>query len=77
MTTHRVFADFNNADAAGRLRLNVVGSVADLAELGESLVEGLTVLVADDDLEWEGSLEWSKDEGIWVARVDWTSIRDA
>jgi hypothetical protein len=37
MENLRVFADFHNADALGRLRLNCIGTVEDLARQQISL----------------------------------------
>ena len=68
----RIYADFNNADSSGRLRLNIAGSQADLATLGERLMPGLDVIVYCEELEAEGVLERSSEEGgIWVARIKW------
>ena len=64
----RVYADFNNSDPAGRLRLTVAGSLPDLARFEPR--PGRRVLVYDDEFEIEGVLE--RDErGVWVARIDW------
>lgn len=85
MNGPRVYADFNNADPEGRLRLNCAGTAADLARLGLQLREGLvlTVYMDDtddhgqpDDLVAVGVVEHSQDEG-WVARIDWDTVRHA
>lgn len=73
----RIYADFNNADAAGRLRLNVAGSLADLDRLRD-VGPGSHVIFYSEDLEVEGSVEHSESEGgIWVGRIDWSQVRDA
>lgn len=86
MTGPRVYADFQNADAGGRVRLNTVGTARDLAEQGLELSEGLGLLLysddADDrgnrdDLVVEGVATYSNEEHCWVARIDWTAIRHA
>jgi hypothetical protein len=41
----RVFVDFHNSDKKGRLRLNTVGTIQDLNQLGLVLREGTKVLV--------------------------------
>jgi hypothetical protein len=71
-----VFADFNNADARGRLRLSTVGSLESLARSGLKLTDGLAIRVHDDDeLEADGVATFSTEEGIWVATIDWNAIR--
>jgi hypothetical protein len=84
VTESRVFVDFHNADAKGRLRLNCIGTTRDLARQQVSLHEGLILnLYSDDadergrpdDLEVSGVVEYSRDEGCWVARIDWSAIR--
>lgn len=54
MNTPRVFADFHNADAQGRLRLNCVGTVEDLAHQQVVLRDGLLLTLYSEDLEVEG-----------------------
>ena len=71
----RLFADFHNADRLGRLRLNCVGTVEDLSRRKVTLVDGLQVTLYSEDLEVEGSVVVSSDEGIWVAVIDWDAIR--
>ena len=80
-TVPRVYADFNNADSRGRLRLNSTGTVEDLARQKVVPREGLVVdLYSDDEgaadeLSTKGRLEYSQDEHVWVAVIDWASIR--
>jgi hypothetical protein len=47
MSHPRVFADFRNADTEGRLRLNCIGTIEDLARHRVELQDGqlLTLLV--------------------------------
>ena len=68
-------ADFNNADALGRVRLNTVGTVEDLGRLGLRLADGLRITLHDEDLEADGEVVFSQDEHIWVAKIDWNAIR--
>lgn len=71
-----VYADFNNADPLGRVRLSTVGSLESLARSGLKLVIGLAVRVHDgDELEADGVVSYSTDEGIWVAAIDWNAVR--
>ena len=77
MNQPRVFADFHNADAQGRLRLNCIGTVEDLAQHQIVLREDLPLILYSEELEVEGVAQYSTDEHIWVAVIDWSAIRDA
>ena len=69
-----VYADFNNADPRGRLRMNCAGTVADLAAQGVRLREGLELTLRDGELVADGRASFSDDEHIWVAAVDWPIV---
>jgi hypothetical protein len=43
--------------------------------LGVHLREGLEVTLHDEELQAEGKVQYSDEERIWVARVDWGAIR--
>jgi hypothetical protein len=75
MSSPRVFVDFHNADAQGRLRLNCVGSIEDLAHQREGLRNGQSLILYGEDLEVDGIVEFSAEEKIWVAVIDWDQIR--
>ena len=86
MKEPRIYADFHNADAEGRLRLNCVGTAKDLARKQVVLRPGvfLTLYLDDaddegnsDDLEVNGVVEYSEAEQCWGLRVDWDAIRHA
>ena len=72
----KVFADFHNADARGRLRLNCIGTVEDLAQQQIVLRDGLPLTLYSEELEVEGVVQYSTDENVWVAVIDWRAIRD-
>jgi hypothetical protein len=76
MTHPRVFADFHNADAQGRLRLNCIGTVEDLAQQQIVLRDGACLTCYSEELEVEGIVQYSTDENVWVAVIDWGAIRD-
>lgn len=76
MSRPTIYADFNNADARGRLRLNGIGTVRDLARTGLPLREGLPLSLHDEELEADGEAHFSEEERIWVARIDWRLVRD-
>ncbi len=77
MTTSLIWADFHNADTRGRVRLNTVGSINSLAESGLRLVDGLCIVLHDDELEADGTVAYSTEEQLWVATIDWNAIRQA
>jgi len=70
-----IYADFNNADSSGCLRLNCAGTREDLAKAGLQLQEGMQLIVYDEELEAEAQVHYSSEEQLWVARIDWTQIR--
>ena len=76
MTNPRVFADFHNADVQGRLRLNCIGTVEDLAQQQIVLRDGTCLTLYSEELEVEGVVQYSMDEHVWVAIIDWGAIRD-
>lgn len=75
MNHPKVFADFHNADAQGRLRLNCIGAVEDLAQQQIVLRDGLPLTFYSEELEVEGVVQYSTDENVWVAVIDWRAIR--
>ena len=86
MVKLKVYADFHNADANGRLRLNCVGTVEDLARQGITLRDGMPLTLYSDDLDAKGQLDellvdgvvsFSQEEHCWVAAIDWSAIRHA
>ena len=76
MNKSRVFADFHNADPRGRVRLNCVGTVKDLAGQKISLRDGQSLVLYSEDLEVDGVVQYSKQENLWVAVIDWDAIRE-
>ena len=76
MRKPRVFADFHNADEKGRLRLNCVGTVDTLTRQKISLRDGQSLRLYSEDLEVDGIVQYSKEENLWVAVIDWDAIRE-
>ncbi|MBX9583581.1 MAG: hypothetical protein K2X87_25040 [Gemmataceae bacterium] len=70
-----LYADFNNADAEGRVRLNGAGTLSDLARLGVRLRDGLPLTIHDEGLAADGEVVYSPSEGVWTARIDWSLVR--
>jgi hypothetical protein len=77
MSIPKVFADFHNADASGRLRLNCAGTLHDLARLGVTLAPQLRLRLCSEELEADGTVEFSAEEKLWVAVIDWQAIEGA
>lgn len=75
MARSHIYVDFMNADSQGRVRMNCVGTTEDLEKLGLRLEDGLRVIVHDDELEADGEVQFSADEKLWVARIDWNALR--
>ena len=83
MQVMKVYADFQNADPQGRLRLNCAGTLRDLSRQQIVLRNGLQLMLYSDDLsdvgEPEkllalGDVEYSTEEQLWVAKIDWAAI---
>ena len=70
----RIYADFNNADVHGRIRLNCNGTLADLNKSQLELREGLSVRLYMEDIEAEGRVVYSIEESLWVAEINWNAI---
>jgi hypothetical protein len=86
MVKPKIYADFHNADANGRLRLSCGGTIEDLARQGVTLREGLLLTFYSDDLNAKGQLDellvdgivsFSEQEHCWVATIDWSAIHHA
>ena len=75
MDNPKVYADFQNMDKQGRLRLICNGTRADLEKLHVSLAGGIRLLLSDGELEVEATVRWSDDERIWVGEYDEHSVR--
>jgi hypothetical protein len=69
MSENVVFADFNNRDSDGYVRLNTVGTVADLQKLSITLRDGLHLIVSDGDLRAEIVVHAPSTEGLWRDQV--------
>jgi hypothetical protein len=76
MNNARVFADFQNADLQGRLRLNCIGTIEDLSRQGTKLIDGEKLSIYSEELEADAVVSYSDEEKIWVATIDWDKIRE-
>ncbi|MBE9018421.1 hypothetical protein C7Y66_22570 [Chroococcidiopsis sp. CCALA 051] len=75
MNRPRIFADFHNADAQGRLRLSCIGTIEDLSRQQIQLKNGQLLTLYSEELEVDGLVQFSEAENIWVATIDWDRIR--
>ena len=76
MNKPRVFADFHNADAKGRVRLNCAGTVADLKRQKIVLRNGQSLIIYSEALEVEGVVHYSEEEKLWTVVIDWDAIQE-
>jgi hypothetical protein len=84
MNNPRIFADFQNADSQGRLRLNCIGTILpwrgyaneDLSRQGTKLIDGENLLIYSEELEADAVVVYSDEDKIWVASIDWDKIRE-
>ena len=76
MNTLRVFADFHNADAKGRVRLNCAGTITDLERQKIVLRNGQSLIIYSEELEVAGVVYYSEAEKLWTAVVDWDAIQE-
>ena len=74
MSHPKIFADFHNADSQSRVRLNCTGTAYDLNRKNINLQAGLVLTIYSEELEAEGVVEFSEEESLWVARIDWDAI---
>lgn len=63
------------AASQGRLRLNCTGIIGDLAHQKILLQDGQQLTLYSEDLEVEGVVQYSTEENLWVAAIDWDRIR--
>lgn len=66
-----IYADFNNLDTNGRVRLNLKGTQDSLAGQAVQLADGMKVLLDDnEELRANGIVTFSEEEHIWVAAFE-------
>ncbi len=70
-----IFADFHNADKQGRLPLNCVGTIEYLNRQNIKLPDGQLLTLYSEELEVGGVGQYSEEESLWVAAIDWKQIR--
>ena len=76
MNKPKVFADFHNADAKGRVRLNCAGTEADIKRQKIVLQDGQLLIIYSEELEAAGVVHYSEEEKLWTAVIDWNAIQE-
>ena len=76
MNKPKVFADFHNADAKGRVRLNCAGTEADIKRQKIVLQDGQPLIIYSEELEAAGVVHYSEEEKLWTAMIDWSAIQE-
>ena len=76
MNKPKVFADFHNADAKGRVRLNCAGTEADIKRQNIVLQDGQLLIIYSEELEAAGVVHYSEEEKLWTAVIDWNAIQE-
>jgi hypothetical protein len=70
-----IYADFNNVDEEGCIRLNSTKTINDIESQNIKLKQGLKVKLTNEELEVEGRLQYSKTEDIWTALINWGEVK--
>ena len=71
----RIYADFNNCEENGKVRLNTNGSLGDLFRVKKQIHAGMPVWLYDEEFEVESKLEYDKKWKIWMGDPHWSTIR--
>jgi hypothetical protein len=64
-----IFADFNNLDEDGYIRLNTAGTLEDIRAASIQLKDGLRLVVSDGDLTAEVLVREPGRERVWRAQI--------
>jgi hypothetical protein len=71
-----IYADFQNSDPEGYVRLNTQGTRGDLEAAGLTLSDGLRLNLSDGELKTEALVVKPGSEGVWRAKIDWVALSD-
>lgn len=71
-----IYADFQNADADGYVRLNCDGTRADLEQARLVLAEGMRLNLSDGELQTEATVVRPGSEGVWRAEINWSALTE-
>ncbi|MCZ6681058.1 MAG: hypothetical protein O7E52_27880 [Candidatus Poribacteria bacterium] len=70
-----IYADFNNCEENGKVRLNTNGSLSDLSEVNDKIHPDMSVWLYDEEFEVEAKLEYNQKWKIWLGAPNWSTIR--
>jgi hypothetical protein len=76
MMIKRIYADFNNRDAQGHLRLNCVGTISDLIEQSLEFHDGMRLLASDGDISAEIIVLSPGEEHVWRGEILFETLID-
>ena len=69
------FADFENTDDQGRLRLDLGDFAASFGVAGKAIKAGALLRLSDGENVVDGILAWNEEEELWVAEIDHDAVR--
>lgn len=74
----RLWADFNENAEIG-IRLNCHGTIEELKMMNIGLIDGMKLLLWDEDMEdelyVEATARFNRDEQIWYGEFDWNKVK--
>lgn len=76
MTIKKIFADFNNRDSEGYLRLNCEGTKLDLMDQFIDLHDGMRLIACDGDISAEILVRSPGEERIWRGEILFETLID-
>jgi hypothetical protein len=71
----RIYADINNCEENGKVRLNTHGSLSNLFKREKKIHTGMLVWLHDEEFEVESKLEYDQKWKIWLGEPNWSTIR--
>lgn len=71
----RIYADFNNSEKNGKVRLNTNGSLSDLFKVKHKIHRDMVVWLYDEEFEVETKLEYDEKWKVWLGEPDWSTLR--
>lgn len=71
-----IYADFNNVDEEGCIRLNCTQTLNDIETQAIKIKPGLKLNLTDNQKIVEGRVQYSKPEDIWVALINWSDLKE-
>lgn len=70
-----IYADFNNCEENGKVRLNTNGSLSDLFQVKNKIHPDMLVWLYDEEFEVETKLEYDRQWQLWLGEPNWSTIR--